>query len=412
MERHIMPWKAFFSVFFFPGIFCHSLALSQPELNRQTKNKCNYLEECYTWTSLPSGNALNCDMDGVPQTNPTAVLDPCPGWFRTYVLYPYGFQILPSEIDAVPEEKRYSQFARSKCYVKAAPNSVYPNIKSAAMRSAVLRPNGCVKLQTTFWYRMSAAPILTGDRNKDYFLELVVHHSADNAPGFIPNWQIWGSSSDYAAFPGPNEWTRVQTEYADDQFTLNFYAHHGDTCNTTSIDIDSIDTKIAVPSTSCTVMPSVSTIQEVSATALPDITTLAAAAFTTVTQPATAQHCEFAPAVVARCLNGKVTMPAVEPELSDASEAVYAGDNTYLCRTHLHSLHAWLLEQAAKTVPHPPPNSFTTVNCQRGALQFSASDPDTALSTGLQFRAASVDAKCRNIFAGFLTQLALLRMGM
>ncbi|XP_055332996.1 uncharacterized protein LOC129584722 [Paramacrobiotus metropolitanus] len=412
MERHVILWRTIFSVVCFPRIFCHPLAHAQQELNRQTRNKCNYLEECYTWTSLPSGNALSCDLDSVLQTNPNAVLDSCPAWFRAYSVYPFSFQIIPDETGAEPEEKLYSQFARSKCYVKAAPSSVYPNRKSAILRSAAFRPNGCVKLQTTFWYRMSAAPIITGNRDKDYFLELVVHHSADSTPGFVPNWQIWGSSSDYATFPGPNMWTRVQMEYAvDDQFTLNFYAHHGNTCNTTSIDIDGIDTKIAAPS-ACTVRPSVSAIQEPSTSVVPEIAVTDTAAFTTVTPPPIAQHCEFSPAVVARCANGSVAMPAVQPELSEASEAVYAGDNTYLCRTHLRSLHAWLLEQAARLHPQQPPNLFTTVNCHQGALQFSASDPDTTQSTALHFRTASVDAKCRNIFAGFLSQLTLLSKGM
>ncbi|XP_055329251.1 uncharacterized protein LOC129581951 isoform X2 [Paramacrobiotus metropolitanus] len=320
-------------------------------------------------------------------------------------------------------EKIYAQFAQSKCYVKAAPNSAYPDRKSAILRSAVFRPNGCVKLQTSFWYRMSAAPILTGDRDKDYFLELVMHHSADNSPGFIPTWQIWGSTSDYADFPGPNVWNRVQTEYAaDDQFTLNFYAHHGDTCNTTSIDLDGIDTKTAVvvlvigqfgpvdcrpsPTSSSSATSTSTTTPESVLTTTPEVhthepdTTSALPPSTTIT-PASEQ-CEVGPAVIARCSNGKVSMPSLQPDLSDANTAVFAGDNSYLCRTHLRSLQMWLLEKATKQLsPHKP----VEVTCRRGVLEFSQSDPDTADAMVLQFRAVSVDMKCRIIFADFLAQL-------
>ncbi|XP_055328780.1 uncharacterized protein LOC129581615 [Paramacrobiotus metropolitanus] len=661
MEHHRILRRIVFSTFCLTNVLCSPLAPAQqePEPPLRTRSSCGYPEQCYEWTLLPTGSdTLSCDFDSVQQTSPNALLDPCPGWLRAFSLYPYRSEILPNTI-GIP----YSQFAQSKCYVKAALNSVYPDRKSATMRSAVFRPNGCVKLRTSFWYRMSAAPILTGDHDKDYFLELVVHHSADNAPGFIPTWQIWGSTSDYATFPGPNVWARVLAEYdADDQFTLNFYAHHGDTCNTTWIDLDGIDTRIAMP-TECattTVFPTTETTE--TSVFLPDTTpstettitfdnstsnlipisncplpwpcygwitirscdmgTVAQAdnsvtgimgcstpptvtwyrgyryypyqfdllknntgagdifavsrctrrstgltpgreeavavlrgpiivstacivyrvkfwyrlsdypvinpanprdefvlkvfvedngqafpndhiwgtaddytgvnpnqwhfgqaifgrdrgeqftvnflayhndgcelslktialdtiqienavsvpygsGFCTTTTPTSvttsqskettapptqlfttpmspqsssvtpvSQYCEFGPAIITRCSNGTVTMPAVHPDLSEASDAVFDGDNTYLCRTHLRNLHAWLLEQAARTVPHQPPHSFTTVSCQRGALQFSASDPDTAQSTGLQFRAATVDLKCRIIFAGFLTQLS------
>ncbi|XP_055333069.1 uncharacterized protein LOC129584779 [Paramacrobiotus metropolitanus] len=259
MERYRVLWRVVISSFCFTKVLCGHLAPAQQEPPLQTRSSCDYPEQCYQWTSLPPGSdTLSCDIDSVQQTSPNALLDPCRGWLRAFSLYPYRFEILPNEMGFDSGEKIYAQFAQSKCYVKAAPSSAYPDRKSATMRSAAFRPNGCIKLQTTFWYRMSSAPILTGARDKDYFLELVVHHSADNAPGFIPNWQIWGSISDYTAFPGHNVWTRVQAEYAtDDQFTLNFYAHHGDTCNTTWIDLDGIETRIAMPieCTTTTVFP-------------------------------------------------------------------------------------------------------------------------------------------------------------
>ncbi|XP_055340644.1 mucin-12-like [Paramacrobiotus metropolitanus] len=248
----------FCAAYSFVDISCKSVSFwPQNNVIKQTRSSCDYREQCYNWGSLPfGGDQLSCDLDSVEQTNVnTAILDnyACPGWFRSYQLYPYQFKIFPNEKSAEIESRIYSQFAQSRCYIKAGSTSFHPNRKSATMRSAAFRPNGCVKLQTTFWYRLSATPIFTGDPDEDYFLELVVHHSADDADGFIPTWQIWGSAIDYTTFPGPNIWTRIQAEYAaDDQFTINFYAHHGDTCNTTFIDLDGIDTKIAVPSAHCT----------------------------------------------------------------------------------------------------------------------------------------------------------------
>ncbi|XP_055328922.1 adhesion G protein-coupled receptor L3-like [Paramacrobiotus metropolitanus] len=94
----------------------------------------------------------------------------------------------------------------------------------------------------------TTAPILIGRPDKDYFLELLVHHYRDDSPDFIPKWQIWGSKRDYAGFLGSNLWIYVVAEYAtDSQFALTFQAHHGDTCNRTSIDLDNIVTEAAVP---------------------------------------------------------------------------------------------------------------------------------------------------------------------
>ncbi|XP_055328915.1 uncharacterized protein LOC129581726 [Paramacrobiotus metropolitanus] len=253
--RLVAPFALF--PFLAIGILYDRLPPVQLNYLKQNRNGCNYphSEGFYTWFALSRGNAFSCDMDGAQQSSVGDRLDACPDWLRAFSLYPMQFQTLPHNSDS--DKTVISQYAQSRCYMKAdLLGTYYSERNTAPMASARFVPSGCTKLQTSFWYRMSSQPIITRNRSRNYFLELILskQYPANLIGESLQTFQIWGSTIDFQGFPGANVWTNAAVEYSVDTATgvfLNFFAHHGDTCNTMSIDLDTVETRLAVPKRNC-----------------------------------------------------------------------------------------------------------------------------------------------------------------
>lgn len=87
--------------------------------------------------------------------------------------------------------------------------------------------------------------MLSDNIKERYALEVKLHYSI---LGFgLPDRLLWGNASDYTNFAGRHRWNKVEVEFAveeNKQFTLNFFAHHNDNCESDKnpIILDSIST--------------------------------------------------------------------------------------------------------------------------------------------------------------------------
>ncbi|XP_055355782.1 uncharacterized protein LOC129601084 [Paramacrobiotus metropolitanus] len=138
-------------------------------------------------------------------------------------------------------------------------------------------------------------------------------------------------------------------------------------------------------------------------------TTSAPLLTSTIAAPATCAIGWGTTPITARCRRGVVEMDTTDFQTSDAVEAVFAGDSTYPCRTHLRNLHLWLLRTAGVATSRSSQPQPTVVTCAKGQVAFSERDPDAAESPHLIFRTASVDFKCRSLFVQFLQRMASIK---
>ncbi|XP_055336713.1 MAM and LDL-receptor class A domain-containing protein 1-like isoform X2 [Paramacrobiotus metropolitanus] len=149
-------------------------------------------------------------------------------------------------------------------------------------------------------------------------------------------------------------------------------------------------------------------IAENTLTTVPQLLTTPSPDEKTTSAPETCVPANEPAPIDCHCQKGFIDMDETDFQTTEAVEAVFIADSTYLCRKHLRDLHFWLLRTAGATGRSGAPALPTRITCSKGQFSVGDEDPDVVESGELVFRAASVDLQCRTVFVQFLKRMAAL----
>jgi hypothetical protein len=366
------------------GVLCVALLLQG---DYAKGDYCPY-PTCHRWDQLAydSTMKLNCDFDAKAQTSSNALIDACSdspakiSWFRAFSWYRLQFEIprYASTGQSLPNGQDYA-FAESNCKQKPATASTYPQQATAVIRSPAFNPSGCQTFRLSFWYLLSAQPVVSQDIMRRFGLEVFVHYSSEG--NSLPTERIWGSSSDYNSFAGANRWTKAEVEFSVSsgrQFTLNFFAHHNDNCarNFQRILLDSISTLTAAPG----VCPVATTPRPLFITQRPTIRTTPRPVPTNNPwnpwNSQSSQQCDCEEKkVIISCNQGQHSISEVDPDQSKATSIAFNGDNSARCRILQHDIHSWAMEYSDA---QRASNSAVVINCSNGYSTISDLNPSSS----------------------------------
>ncbi|XP_055329163.1 uncharacterized protein LOC129581901 isoform X2 [Paramacrobiotus metropolitanus] len=357
---------------------------------------CSLPAACYDWITLHQ-----CDMGTTVQLVQSTIITACSNqehgimWTRGYKYYPYQFDLVEDGADA---DK--GVFAISRCSQRVAGVAPERNDAVAILRSAIVTPTSpYLCLLVSFYYRLSDFPVFSVNPDEKFHLKAFIEGYGQT----FPHEQIWGNETDYSENI-IGQWRYVEvvfTRNVGQQFTINFFAYHNDGCqvNLKTIALDAITIRTAKETGICITTTVTTTPSKPTIPTLPTV-----AWFRDSSQGA----CDVGPAIVYSCQKGLVSIdsPISDIDSSDAMEAVFRGDNTYPCRTHLRKLHVWLKELVGMS----PRSGYTptVITCRKSHFEFSERDPDEAQSTELMLRTVSIDLKCRNAFVQFVRHVNAL----
>ncbi|XP_055332868.1 uncharacterized protein LOC129584644 isoform X2 [Paramacrobiotus metropolitanus] len=360
---------------------------------------CSLPAACYDWITLHQ-----CDMGTTVQLVQSTIITACSNqdqgimWTRGYKYYPYQFDLVEDGADA---DK--GVFAISRCSQRVAGVAPERSDAVAILRSAIVTTTSSYPcLLVSFYYRLSDFPVFSVNPDEQFHLKAFIEDYGQT----FPHEQIWGNETEYAENI-IGQWRYVEvgfTRNAGQRFTINFFAYHNDGCqiNLKTIALDAITIRTAKETGVCITTTATTTPSK------PTIPTLSSVAWFRDSSQLSQSTCDVGPAIIYNCQKGVVSIdsPISDIDSSDGMEAVFRGDNTYPCRTHLRKLHVWLLELVGRSSRsgYEP----TLITCRKGQFDFSEPNPDAAQSTELVLRTVSVDLACRNAFSHFVRQMVAL----